>query len=237
MTVSRRNMIGGIAAAPALAVGGCGVSEDEIVRLRFKVTARARLQGDVYEGFAVNELVARHTPTSLSGFQMARTLRVEATIVDFRGKADALFFLITDYLVVIGLLWGVPVAGDANETTIARLKAIDGRRDYPVQSGGRTLEQSFPRIAAFRDEADPTSVYEVDPEDLAKTHGADARFEGLFIEIVDPETPLTNKIEQRLSWLDLRSGQTIDPLPTGGLRSGSTTFGQTVGHGAFKSES
>lgn len=212
----------------------CGAFGGGAATVRFKVTARALVDGQTYEGAAVNEIRARYTPNALSGFQMAREMRAEATVVDV-GKRDALFVLLVDYLDSILRAYDIaPSVGSADETTIAKLKAASGAVDYFATSFGG--KRDLPRIASFRDEADPTSVYQINPDDLAKTHGPGAQFLGLSIEIVDPTVPLTNSIQHRLDWLDLNSGQTIDPLPPRGLPSGSTTFGQVVGHGAFKSE-
>ncbi|OFX04616.1 MAG: hypothetical protein A3E78_05160 [Alphaproteobacteria bacterium RIFCSPHIGHO2_12_FULL_63_12] len=210
MLTKRRLMQTAGAAVAGMGLAGCGGPGGGVAHLRFKVIARARLDGKDYEGFAVNEMKASYTPNSLTRMMMGRTLKMEATVVDFGGKADALFILLQDYLVIIGLLWGIPVAGDADETTIGLLRAASGAREYPRKNPGiRTLDQSYPKIAAFRDEADPASVYEVDPDNLAKTHGSGAKFLGLSIEIVDPKTPLTEAIEHRLSWLGNFENETL----------------------------
>lgn len=207
--LDRRRLLVGAACAAASPLAGCDVTGANVAVVRFKVIARARVDGVDYEGAAVNEMRAHYTPHSLSRFMMSRTFKMESTVVDL-GRRDALFVLLTDYLIAIGLLWGVPVAGSADKTTIPGLKHLEGRREYPLHTPDvRTLDQTFPRIAAFRDEADPTSVYEVDPRHMERTHGPGARFLGLSIEIVDRKTPLTNEIEQRLGWLDLSSNRSL----------------------------
>lgn len=234
--ISRRTIIGAGASVltAGLGLAGCGGPGGGVAHLKFKVTARARLGGEDYEGYAVNEMKARYTPNSLSRMMMGRTLKMEATVVDFGGKADALFVLLQDYLVIIGLLWGIPVAGDADETTIGLLRAASGARHYPRKNPGiPTLDQSYPKIAAFRDEADPTSVYEVDPDDLARTHGLGAKFLGLSVEIVDPKTPLTDSVEQRLAWLVASGSQRLIAPPHGQLLR-DASFGERLAHGSFK---
>ncbi|MDZ7627957.1 MAG: hypothetical protein U5J99_06055 [Parvularculaceae bacterium] len=116
MTMTRRRAGALIAGgAGAALVPGCGAGGGE-ARLRFKVIARAQLPRADYEGFAVNEMRASYTPNSLTGFMMGRTLKMEATVVDFGGEGDALFVLLTDYLPVILWLWGIaPSAGAADE--------------------------------------------------------------------------------------------------------------------------
>ncbi|MDZ7629338.1 MAG: hypothetical protein U5J99_13140 [Parvularculaceae bacterium] len=213
MTMTRRRAGALIAGGAGMAfVPGCGAGGGE-ARLKFKVIARAQLPGADYEGFAVNEMRASYTPNSLTGFMMGRTLKMEATVVDFGGEGDALFVLLTDYLPVILWTWGIaPSAGAADEKTISSLKAATGLRAIPQEDPALAGRYSlYPKLCAFRDEADPTSVYEVDPDNLAKTHGPGAKFLGLSIEIVDPKTPLTTSIMQRLPWLSDTSGKGLVP--------------------------
>ncbi len=202
MSISRRRAVELLGLGSAAAgISACGAGGGE-AHLRFKVTARAQLPGADYEGFAVNDMRARYTPNSLSRMMMGRTLKMESTVVDFGGKADALFVLLQDYLQIILRLWDIPGPGSADETTIPRLKAATGVRELLTKTPGKpVLDANYPKIAAFRDEADPASVYEVDPDNLAKTHGPGARFLGLSIEIVDPKTPLTEAIQERLTWI------------------------------------
>jgi hypothetical protein len=165
---------------------------------------------------------------------MGRKLKMESTVVDFGGKADALFVLLTDYLPVILMLWDIPGPGNADNTTIPKLKTAVGQREFPNDvPGKRSYAYYFPKIAAFRDEADPASVYEVDPDNLAKTHGPGARFLGLAIEIVDPKTPLTKAIQQRLTWIDIDSNRRL-LQPAAYISDDSAELGRRITPGAFK---
>ncbi len=233
MTMTRRRVGALIAGGAGMAaVSGCGAGGGE-ARVRFKVIARARLNGDDYEGFAVNEMRASYTPNSLTRMMMGRTLKMEATVLDFGGEADALFVLLQDYLVIVGLLWGVPVAGDADDTTIRGLRALKGAKAYPRTNPGiPVLDNRYPKIAAFRDEAAPTSVYEVDPDNLAKTHGPGAKFLGLSIEIVDPKSPLTSNVQDRLSWI-IRDSDDSLVQPFRLSDDPKAAFGQKTYHSAF----
>lgn len=233
MTMTRRRVGALIAGGAGMAaVSGCGAGGGE-ARVRFKVIARARLNGDDYEGFAVNEMRASYTPNSLTRMMMGRTLKMEATVLDFGGEADALFVLLQDYLVIVGLLWGVPVAVDADDTTIRGLRALKGAKAYPRTNPGiPVLDNRYPKIAAFRDEAAPTSVYEVDPDNLAKTHGPGAKFLGLSIEIVDPKSPLTSNVQDRLSWI-IRDSDDSLVQPFRLSDDPKAAFGQKTYHSAF----
>ena len=243
--LSRRMMVAGGALTAGLGLAGCGGPGSGTAHLRFKVIARARLGGGDYEGFAVNEMKAIYTPNTLSGFKMGRTLKMEATVLDFKGNADSLFILLTDYLEVILRLWEIaPSPGSADETTIPKLRTASGRQEFSWRKAPpgmdyddavkiNVLSGLFPKIAAFRDEGDPASVYEVNPDNLAKTHGPAAKFLGLSIEIVDPKTPLTESIEQKLGWLIPGASQRlVTPPPRQSLRD--ATFAERTAHGSFK---
>ncbi len=231
--MNRRNLILAAACAP---LAGCDVLGTNTARVRFKVTARAALGWDEYEGFAVNEMVAHYTPHTLSGFRMARRLKMEATVVDFGGKADALFVLLTDYLPAILTIWDIPGPGNADKSTIPRLKKANGVRKFPRRVVGRPdlPYPYYPHIAAFHDEAEPMSVYQVDPDDLAKTHGVNARFLGLSIEIVDPKTPIANSLQKRLSWLKMDSNRSLIQ-PRAYLTDETAELGRRITPNAFKS--
>ncbi|MDZ7627958.1 MAG: hypothetical protein U5J99_06060 [Parvularculaceae bacterium] len=92
--------------------------------------------------------------------------------------------------------------------------------------------QLYPKLCAFRDEADPTSVYEVDPDNLAKTHGPGAKFLGLSIEIVDPKTPLTKSIEGRLAWIVAGSSDRL-VQPFRYADDPTASLGQTISSRSF----
>lgn len=54
-------------------------------------------------------------------------------------------------------------------------------------------------MVTFGDEADPTSVAEVDPDDLAATFGEGVKVKRITVELTDD--PVTTGIEERLGWL------------------------------------
>jgi hypothetical protein len=114
------------------------------------------------------------------------------------------------------------------------MRAINGAREFRTKAPGvPTSDSSYPKVAAFRDDADPTSVYEVDPDDLAKTHGPTAEFLGLSIEIVDPKTPLTDAIEGRLPWLR-ESDRRSFLEPRAALQNESAELGRRITRESFK---
>ena len=230
-THTRRSLLATASLASMLALAGCGVVSAEKAKVRFKITATVIVDGKTYTGSAVNELVARYTPNSLSGFQMSRRMSAEATIVDV-GRRDALFILPVDYLDRILRAYNIaPSVGSAGEMTVEKLKAARGEVGYEETQFER--RRGLPLIAAFRDESDPASVYEVDPENMAATHGSGARLIGVSIEIVDPETPITSEITKRLLWLDLDDNNSLIQ-PAAYLTNESAELGRRITSRSFK---
>ena len=54
-------------------------------------------------------------------------------------------------------------------------------------------------LVTFGDLSDPTSVEEIDPDDLAATFGEGVRLRRMTVQMTDD--PVTSGIEQRLGWL------------------------------------
>jgi hypothetical protein len=65
-----------------------------------------------------------------------------------------------------------------------------------------------PYFVRLKDMADPQSVVEVDPENLAKAFGPGVKLKDIFIEITNE--PVTIGLEKRLPWLVKLRGKTLD---------------------------
>jgi len=77
------------------------------------------------------------------------------------------------------------------------------RGTYPVNRRRVTaIEDSdnYPYMVRFRDPADPKSVEQVDPDNLAKTFGPGYRLKSLTIQMTGD--PVSTGIENRLPWLN-----------------------------------
>lgn len=61
-----------------------------------------------------------------------------------------------------------------------------------------------PLLVRFRDITDPTTVEEVNPENLAATFGSDFALRNITIQVTD--RPRESKIEKRLRWLSRQRG-------------------------------
>jgi hypothetical protein len=191
-----------------------------------KVTAKAVADGVPKEGSSVLVIDLRRTPGSLSGYQMSMNLKGEATTLD-PGRGRAAYFLLKDY--VHDILRGydaAPSAGSVHDKTFEILRAATGAIEVP--------RDRFPKIAAFTDEKDPASVYEVDPDNFAAAFGAGVSFKSLTLELVD--APMTEAIEARLPWI--KAGSTVSLVPFDGpTPMEDATFGQLVVHRYFRKAS
>lgn len=207
----------------AFMLSGCAPSASEAITLHVKVTAHAVADGVPHEGSSVLEINLRRTPNSLSGMAARMKLKGEAVILDM-GNGRTAYFVLKDY--VHDILNGydvAPSAGSVDETSFDKLRAASGVIDVP--------RKRYPKIAAFKNETDPTTVYEVDPDDFAAAFGPGVELKGLTLELVDE--PATNRIKDRLVWL--QPGST-EPLIPGniGRKMNELSFSELVKHGAFK---
>ena len=216
----RRAVVTGLVGAGAMTLVGCG-AQGRTATVRFKVIARARVNGAERVGESVMEIWFKSTPNSLSRMQLATKYKGEAVILDF-GQRGAAYFLITDYVSI--LLSGFGVAPDRRsfDEAIPELKVLSGRISVP--------RDKLPKIAAFRDETTPSSVFEVDPQHFDRAFGPGVVFDGLDIEITDE--PITRKIQDRLTWLEVGSTQRLQSSPPGKPMS-SLGFGERIDHNWF----
>ena len=218
--VSRRKLLktgGALCAVAALA--GCG-GPDSSIELHVKVTARAVADGVPREGSSVLLVHVAHTPNSLSRMQMRMSLKGEATILDM-GRGRVAYFLLKDYLpdLVTGYRIWEPGKEAWSAETIPGLRAASGEIEIK--------RDRYPKIAAFRDERDPATVYEVEPGNFAAAFGPGVAFRSLTLELVD--APMTEAIEKKLPWLGTWAGPFAPwPAETRTIAVRDATFGQLL---------
>ncbi|PQA88581.1 hypothetical protein CW354_09875 [Marinicaulis flavus] len=207
----------------ALMLAGCAPAGENKITLNVKVTAHALADGVPHEGSSVLEIKLRRTPNSLSGMAMSMKLKGEAVILDM-GRDRTAYFLLKDY--VHDILNGydvAPSAGSVDETSFDKLQAASGVIDVP--------RKQYPKIAAFKDETDPATVYEVDPDDFADAFGPGVELTGLTLELVDE--PMTEKIAQRLAWLEPARGGRLVPIEGNRIATKDASFGQLTKQSDF----
>ncbi len=84
-------------------------------------------------------------------------------------------------------------------------------------------------LVTFGDLDDPTSVEEVDPDDLGATFGEGNSLRRITVQITDD--PVTTGIEKRLEWLSEYPEPRLDPEYRG---STNPNLSQSLWHGDFR---
>jgi hypothetical protein len=74
--------------------------------------------------------------------------------------------------------------------------------------GNKEMIDNYPYFVRFKDMADPKSVEQVDPDNLAKSFGAGYRLKSLTVQMTGE--PVTVEIEKRLGWLMSVKGKNLD---------------------------
>lgn len=83
--------------------------------------------------------------------------------------------------------------------------------------GNAKPQTAYPMLVMFADLDDPTSVAQVDPDDLAASFGEGVSLKRITVELTDD--PVTTGIEERLGWLSIKRGS-IGLSPMEARRSG-----------------
>jgi hypothetical protein len=100
---------------------------------------------------------------------------------------------------------------------------------------GHLKERSaYPMLVTFGDLDDPTSVEEVDPDDLAATFGKGISLKRITVQMTDD--PLTAGIERRLGWLEAHGRHHASLKPSGSRYLDEAQLINLVTHGDFSTE-
>jgi hypothetical protein len=190
---------------------------------RFRVIATAEVDGQKVEGSTVMEITYEKVEHSLIGRGGATALKGEALILDLKGRGTV-YVLPNAHDLSSGSLDQVYEYGILNsigtDNSIGMLSSQDfdrirqARGRIPFRNGNPTR---LPAFVAFRDEKNPTTIYEVDPKNLGQSFPG-VRFVGLDIEFTDAR--VTNVLKQRLPWLENPNHeQRFERDPPGHLRA------------------
>ena len=190
---------------------------------RFRVIATVEVDGQTVEGSTVMEITYEKVEHSLIGRGGATALKGEALILDLKGRgtvyvlpyAHDLSSGSLDQVYEYGVLNSLGIEnsiGTLSTQDFARIRQARGR--IPFRNGNPTR---LPAFVAFRDEKNPTTIYEVDPNDFGQSFPG-VRFVGLDIEFTDAR--VTNLLKQRLPWLENPNHeQRFERDPPGQLRA------------------
>ena len=197
--MKRRMFLGFGVAAVAMMLSGCGGGSSNTYRFKVKVEA------ETPDGPAIGSSVLEGKIVTNSGGGVLPSVRGEAVAVDLPG-GRTMFALLrsgndSNWAGRVMMLLEQGVGGSADQV-LARVKAMRGEqalpRMWPVQ-GILPRRSAYPTLVTFGDLDDPTSVVEVDPDDLAATFGEGYALKRITVQVTDEA--LTDNIEDRLAWV------------------------------------
>ena len=191
----------------ALAISACA-SDDTAPDYRYRLTVEVETPEGLKTGSSVIEVKQRLVRAGSSPANMAveRRVRGEAVAVDLPGGRTLFALLRSDNNVDWASYVMQTFAPHTDSETFAQqldnMLLLEGEivlpRTFPPV--GHLEERSaYPMLVTFGDLDDPTSVEEVDPDDLAATFGEDVSLKRITVQVTDD--PVTSGIERRLGWL------------------------------------
>ena len=217
--LARRGGLGLMAVVATLVLANCyGVTHERFEPVRYRLTAVVETPEGLRSGSSVIEVAWAMSRTSPPLGGSGYTVKGEAAAVDLPG-GQTLFVLLRSAEDVDWAAWvikRIPTAGmieQAKPTPSERAEQIASEKRYldlvRADRGVHAVWKpepphnlpglSIPYLVRFRDIADPKSVEQVDPDDLAKTFGLGVSLGSLTVQVTD--APVTSGIEKRLKWL------------------------------------
>ena len=238
----RRLVLWGVLAGAVL-LAGCkpgdfGSSHVYFDPIRYRLTAEVETPEGVKTGSSVIEAKTDRRITRVKA-------RGEAVAVDLP-DGQVLFVLLRSASMVdwAATLPGIPLPEDDVSIGVFKERQAQLERQLDAVSRDRTVyylwggtiskdrAQYLPYMVRFRDMADPKSVEQVDPADLAKSFGPGVKLKSLTVQVTDE--PMTKSIEKRLRWLGEYPEPHLAPIPGGGVAT--PTMGQFLTHGDFRKD-
>lgn len=179
--------------------------EDRAPDYRYRLTVEVETPEGLRTGSSVIEVQQSIGRTTMDGFgeQVFLRTRGEAVAVDLP-DGRTLYALLRSGGDVEWAARVIPfLSPDAeDDNPLDDFLQLKGKKDLP-----RTFppvawikeRSAYPMMVTFGDEADPASVAEVDPDNLAATFGEGVKLKRITAELTDD--PVTTGIEDRLGWL------------------------------------
>jgi len=191
-------------ALAALLLPGCAFAEDKAPDYRYRLTVEVETPEGLRTGSSVIEVQQTLMRAGGSPANQAVRWRVrgEAVAVDLPG-GKTLFALLRsdndpDWASRVYILLA-PQENKGFEDALNDVLELTGERTLPrMRPPVAFLEErsAYPTLVTFGDLTDPTSVAEVDPDDLAATFGEGVRLKRITVELTDD--PVTSGIGERL---------------------------------------
>lgn len=195
-------------ALAALMLPGCALAEDAAPDYRYRLTVEVETPEGLRTGSSVIEVQQTLVRAGGSPANQAveRRVRGEAVAVDLPG-GKTLFALLRSennvdwasyvFVYLAPQKKGEPFADQLNDVLEVKGEQVLPRMWPPVAF--LKERSAYPMLVTFGDLADPASVAEVDPDDLAATFGEGVALKRITVQLTDD--PVTIGIEKRLGWL------------------------------------
>lgn len=195
-------------ALAAIILSGCAVAEeaeDKAPDYRYRLTVEVETPEGLKTGSSVIEVQQSIGRTTMDGFGELLILRIrgEAVAVDLP-DGRTLYALLRSGGDVEWAARVIPfLSPDANDDNpLDDFLLLEGEKELPrtwSKSGPFNNRSAYPMMVTCGAEADPTSVAQVDPDNLAASFGEGVTLKRITAEVTDD--PVTTGIEKRLEWL------------------------------------
>lgn len=193
----------------ALLLGSCGLADDRAPDYRYRLTVEVDTPEGVKTGSSVIEVEQKLVrPGSDPGAGLGFSFRVrgEAVAVDLPG-GKTLYALLRsendlEWASHVYTLLSPPIRGESASAQLNRILELEDEQTLPRMWPANVLldeRSAYPMMVTFNNEADPTSVRLVDPDNLAAAFGEGVALKRITVELTNAW--VTDGIEERLEWL------------------------------------
>jgi hypothetical protein len=240
--MKRREVFSAITfALVATMLPACTAAEDKAPDYRYRLTVEVETPEGVKTGSSVIQveqaLGGAASAGGLAGGQIYYSVRGEAVAVDLPG-GRTLFALLRsendiEWSARVVQMLAPKIKGEPWEHSFDNVLLVKGSVEVPrMWPANVTLPErsAYPMMVTFGDPADPTSVAEVDPDELEATFGEGVRFKRITVELTDD--PVTSGIDKRLGWLSNYYDKMLDGNSNQTIRA-TNRFANSLTQGDF----
>ncbi|MDJ0978567.1 MAG: hypothetical protein QNI87_08520, partial [Erythrobacter sp.] len=195
------------------ALSGCTGADDPTPDYRYRLRVEVETPEGLKTGSSVIAVEQRLGRSGSSPLNRAIRYRVrgEAVAVDLPG-GQTLFALLrsendVQWSARVMQMLAPDIDGEEWEDVFDNVLLLEGPVEVPrrwTEDGLMKGQSAYPMLVTFGDEADPTSVERVDPDDLSASFGEGVELQRITVELTDE--PVTTGIEERLGWLSETQG-------------------------------
>lgn len=203
-------------ALAALALPSCALVEDKAPDYRYRLTVEVQTPEGLRSGSSVIEVRQTLVRAGSSPAHLAVERRVtgDAVAVDLPG-GRTLFALLRSKN---GMDWASLVfpklapqrRGEPFADQLDNVLDVTGKQVLPRMWPPRLFvpeSEAYPLLVTFTDHTDPTTVTEINPDDLAADFGGGVKLKRITVELTDERA--TRGIEERLKWLPQVQGALV----------------------------